>query len=233
MTYSAATLVTNAYYLAGIVAEDNENVSRSQLTKGLRLLNAMLSRQATTGRMIPYFQSYQFNTVIGQEKYFIENLILIEPLTFNIGSVRFPTTYRKRDRYFGSGRADNIRSLPVSWEFERTKGGADIRFYFTPDKVYPIKFVGKFGLESVLADDDLEEVYDGDYIEYLEYLTAKRICQNNTVSFPPDAQQDLKEAIQKLRDKSPLDLSMKKLSTLQRGSSFTYADANIGRGWRP
>lgn len=233
MAFNAAKLISEAYYLSGIVARNNETVSGSQLTDGLSALNSLLSLKSINGRFIPYYQTYEFNTVIGQERYFIANLIEFDALTFNIGDVRFPNNNVKRKRYFGSGRADNINSLPVTRHFERTKGGGYIYLYFKPDQVYPIKLIGKFGLTEVEADDDLETVYDRFYIDYLTYELARRLCASNAMSLPPQTKEILDEYTQQLRDLMPLDLSMQKNSTLQRRTGFNYADANIGRGWRP
>lgn len=233
MTFSAAELITESYYLSSMVARDLEVPTGSQLNDGLGLLNSLLSLKSITGRFIPYYKTYEFDTVAGQDLYLIPNLIMSDVLTFNIGSIRFPTTNVKRKRFFGSGRADGIQSLPVSCNYNRVKGGTEIRLYFVPNIVYPIKIMAKFGLTPVAYDDDLSLTYDQFYIDYLSYQLARRVCAHNSLSFPPETAAILKEYEQELRDLSPLDLSMQKISTLQRGTTFNYADANIGRGWRP
>lgn len=233
MTYSASLVITEAYYLSGIVARDLETPSGSQFPDGLRLLNSLLSLKSITGRFIPYYQTYTFNSVVGQEIYFIPNLIEADAITFNMSEVRFPTTNVRRKRYFGSGRANNVQSLPVTNHLNRTKGGTNIYLWFKPDQVYVMNLIGKFGLTPVTYDDDLSLVYDQFYIDYLQYQLAKRICAFNTISFPEGANQILREYTQELRDLMPLDLSMQKVSTLQRSVSFSYAQANIGKAWVP
>lgn len=233
MTYTTTELITNSWHESGIVSRDLATPSNSQLTDGLQLLNGLLSFQSVTGRLIPYYQTYSLTGVVAQELYFIPNLIEIEAFTFNLGVVRFPTTQRKRKRYFGSGRADNINSLPVSWHTERTKGGTNLYLYFKPADTYPLNLIGKFGLSSTTLDQDLSTIYDTFYIDYIKYNLTKRMCSSYAQSMPSQVQELLDEYTQSIRDLSPMDLSMEKLSTLQRGSSFNYADANIGRGWRP
>lgn len=233
MAYLASEVISNAWYLSAIVARGLETVSGDQGTDGLRLLNALLSFQAVTGRLIPYYQTYSLTAVAGQEKYFIQNLIDIEAFTFNINTVRFPSSSVRRKRYFGSGRANNVRSLPVTHRVERTKGGADLYVYFLPNTTYPLNFIGKFGLTAVTADTDLSTAYDTFYISYLEYSLANRMCADYALPVPAGTQALLAENEQTLRDLSPMDLSMQKISTLQRGSSFNYATANLGKGWQP
>lgn len=233
MAYTATKLITNSWYSSGIVSRQLDTVDGEQLTDGLDLLNSLLSFISVSGRLVPYYQTYSLTAVIGQERYFIENLIDIDAYTFNIGSVRFPTTERSRREYFGTGRANNIRSLPVSWHLERTKGGAYLYLYFLPNTTYPLNFIGKFGATEVELGDDLSEIYDRYYLDYLEYALAERLCAFYNMAMPARAQELLEEYTQTIRDLSPLDLRMKKLSTLQTGTTFNYADANIGRGWRP
>lgn len=233
MAYNTTKAITEGYYLAGLVARDGETVSGSQLNDGLRYFNALLSLKSINGRFIPYYTRAEFNTVAGQSEYFIENLIEIDPLTFNINTVRFPSERQRRKKFFGEGRADNVRSLPVTWHFERCKGGGMIYFYFTPDVVYPIKYMGKFSLESVGYETDLSEVYDQFYIDYLTYQLARRICQHNQISVPPDTLSVLREYDQSLRDLMPMDLSMEKVSTLQRNRGMNYAIANLCVGFLP
>jgi hypothetical protein len=233
MSYSAAELINEAYYLSGMVARDLETPTGSQLKDGLSLLNSLLSLKSITGRFIPYYQTYTFNTVIGQEIYFVPKLIEVDALTFNINTVRYPTTDLRRKRYFGTGRANNIKSLPVTRHLERTKGGTNVYLYFLPNTVYPIDLIGKFGLDEVAYDDDLSETYDRFYIDYLGYQLARRVCALNTLSLPPETTAILDEYTQELRDMMPMDLSIQKISTLNRGSMFNYAYANLGRGFTP
>lgn len=104
MPYTARELITDAYYISGIVSPDFQTVSGAQITRGLRALNGLLAEEGITGRTIPYFKEYEWTAVAGQEKYFIEYLIQVSTLTFNIGEVRYCMRSEHRDRYFGSPR---------------------------------------------------------------------------------------------------------------------------------
>lgn len=233
MAFTALQLINNAYDTSGIVALDLETPTGAQTSRGLKLLNAMLSFQGINGRVIPYFKTYTFNGVVGQETYFVENLISIETMTFDLNSVRFSMVEQERIRYFGWPRANNINSLPLTYHLERTKGGANIRVYFFPNQTYPFNLIGKFGLTDVTNQTDLSAIYDEFYIDYLTYKLAQRICGSYTIQFTAENEQILNEYEQTLRDLSPLDFSMKKVSTLQKRTGYSYADANLGRGWEP
>lgn len=235
MSYTARKLITNAYYLSGIVARELQTVSGQQLEDGMDLLNALLAVKTAHQELIPYYEEYSFNAVASQEKYFVPNLIAVESFTFNIGPVRFSMRPMGREQYFGSSRVDNIGSLPYNWHVERAYGGANVYLYFVPNTNYPLKIWGKFGLDSVANENvDLSTVYDAFYIEYLRYALAEYICAEYNITFQPQSQKKLDELEQILLNISPQDLSLRSMSTLgdDHNRADIYADASIGKGWR-
>lgn len=234
MAYTARRLITNSYYLAGIVSRSLQSVSGEQLSDGLDLLNDLLAVKAIHQTWIPYYQQYQLSLVHGQEEYFVPYLLQAETLTFNIGPVRYSMAPMARDKYFGDGRVDNISTLPFSWHLERCNGGSKIYIYFLPDENYPVKIWGKFGLASIANENvDLSATYDLFYINYLRYALAEYMCAEYNITFQPQSQKKLDEIEAQLKDISPIDLHIKKLSTLTNESGINYGDVNIGRGWRP
>lgn len=233
MAYTVTELITRAYYLSQVVSRELQTVSGDQLSDGLVWLNALLSLKSAHSRLIPYYQQYQFNAVPGTEQYFVPNLVQPETLTFNIGPVRYSTTPQSRRPYFGSGRVDNITSLPFNWHFERLLGGSNIYLYFVPDAAYPIKIWGKFGFDNVTLNQDLLLTYDEYYIDYLRYRLAMRICSEYGIPMQPQAMEELIELEEAMTDVSPPDLTLTKISNLQGETGITWADVNLGRGWRP
>lgn len=232
MAYTVTKLITNAYYLSGVVSQSLETVEGPFIQQGLDLLNTLLSFVGVRGRLIPYFTLYDFNAVVGQEKYTIANLMHIETFTFFVNDVRFSSRNQSRDDYFGSPRTNNIQALPYRWHSERVKGGTDLYLYFEPDTAYPLQIMGKFSLSSVALTDDLESTYDLFYIEYLRYKLASKICSEFNVSFAPKSEMELKEIENSLVDVSPYDLSMEKASYFPSYTGINYGDINIGKGWR-
>jgi hypothetical protein len=157
MSYSVLKLITNAYYLSGIVGRDFQTLSGSQLDTGLDVLNEILSDKTIETDMIPYWTTgFQWPSTIGQEKYFIPNLISVETLTFFIDSVRYNTCEVHRDAYFGSARASNINSLPFTWHQERALGGVNIFLYFFPQQNYTMEISGLFRLYDVTLNQQLD-----------------------------------------------------------------------------
>jgi len=234
MAYTAIKLITNAYYLSGIVARTLQSVSGEQLADGLDLLNALLAVKSIHQTLIPYYQEVPINAVVGQEKYLVANLLNAETLTFYIDSVRYSMIPVSRDVYFGSARADNIQSLPFSWHMERCKGGAIVYIHFSPDTAYPMKLWGKLGLTEIATENtDLLLTYDHFYIEYMRYALAEYICSEYNISLQPQSQKKLDDIEAQLKDVSPIDLRITKFSTLTNETGINYGDVNLSRGWRP
>lgn len=233
MAYSALTLITRSWYLSGIVARNLETVSGDQITDGLFLLNALLDFKASDIRLIPYFTRYAGVFIVGQEEYFIQNLYEIETMTFNLGSVRYPMVEVNRDMYFGSGRVNNIQSLPFSYHLEREKDGSRIYVYFLPNQAYTFNLSGKFALTNVVLGTDLTTVYDEFYIEYLRYALAQMMCNEYNIAFAPEKLDMLKKYEKKLMDVSPPDLTIKKTGIIGNQVVMNWAQANVGLGYTP
>jgi hypothetical protein len=233
MSYTVTELVSDAYYLSGIVSRGFQTVSGQQSSDGIKLLNGLTAVNSINGDMIPFFKAYDFNGVIGQEKYFIPNLVEYQTFTFTHGSVRYQTSSVERKKYFGSGRVNGVNSLPYNWHIERTLGGSDLYLYFAPDLTYPMQIWGKFALIDAALGDDLLETYDLSYCVYLKYLLAEYICEFNQTTFPEQARNKLKSIELKIQNLSPPDMSIQKISMFSGKSGLTWAQVNLGNGWSP
>lgn len=233
MAYTAQQLITRSWFLSGIVARNLQAVTGDQITDGLQMLNALLDFKQIEIEYIPY-KTYNESliTVSGQEKYFIPNCALIESITFNIGVVRYPMDYVSERKYFGSGRVDNISSLPFSWTYLREVGGVNLYMYFLPEGTFQLKILGKFFLTDVDLETDLSSVLDTSYIEYLRFALADYMCAEYGVALTPRSQEILTSYKRKLMYMTPPDLSMTKSSVLTQMPGFNWGDVNIGRGWR-
>lgn len=233
MAYTALKLITKAYYLSQIVSRELQSVSGDQIADGLDLLNALLEIKGSDLRLIPYYRRYTFPTVNGQEEYFIADLLSIDAITFNIGSVRYPMQDMTRFEYFGTARVDGITNLPFSYRAERELGGMRIYMYFLPGGVYDVKLSGKFALSEVTLEQDLSLTYDLYYIEYLRYALAEYICCEYGNTFPDECKAKYMEIRKKLMDTSPPDLSIQKMSYFQNQFVIDWQTVNLSVGYLP
>lgn len=232
MAYNAQTLITRALYLSNIVSPALDTPTSDQINEGLFFLNELLSLKSIDMGLIPYFSSYTFNGVIGQEAYIVPNLLDIETMTFNLGSVRYSMLETNRDDYFGSGRVNNIQSLPYQYHWERTQAGSTVYVYFLPQQAFTFVIWGKFGLGQVASlQTDLSISYELNYLAYLRYALAEYMCQNYNLAFSPDNRKRLDSLEQMIRDISPLDLECGKMTQFSDGNTLNYAQVNIGKGW--
>jgi hypothetical protein len=232
MAYTVNNLISGAYYTSGIVARELETVSGGQIHDGLGWLNDIIGEKVVDEGMIPYETTHTLNAVIGQEEYFIDNLIKISTLTFFKENVRYSMRRRSRSQYFGSSRVESITSLPQSWYAERELGGSRLYIYFQPNEVYPLEIHGIFRLSEVALGDDLELTLDRFYRTYLRYALADRICAEFNHDAPANLMRQLGKYEAFINKKSRvLDMSVSKQSTLQNGGGINWGIVNIGRGW--
>lgn len=234
MAYTTTQLITGAYYAAGVVSREFETVSGTQISNGLQWLNDILTEKTVDDGMIPYESTYTFSAVVGQEAYSIDNLISIDTLVFYLDSVRYAMRYTERNAYFGSPRVENIQTLPYQWYFERGFGGGTLYIYFTPDQAYDMEIHGIFRLSTVTLGQDLSLTLDQFYITYLRYALADRICAEYAYDTPSNLVRQLGKYQAWIDKKSrKLDLTIQKLSTLQKSGTYNWGMVNLGKGWLP
>jgi hypothetical protein len=222
-------LITNAYYLSGILSRGFETISDEQTADGLELLNDVIAERAINSSYIPYFSHTTFNTVPGQEIYDIDGLVDLATLTFNINDVRYHMTRDNQNRYFGGNRVDNIRSLPFHYYAERQEGNQTLIYlYFVPDQVYEMKITGKYALSELTLFETL--TMDRFYISYLKYKLAQRICEYYQTSFSQISTATLSGLENKINKMVGTDLTVNRRGGQKK---INYAFVNINSGWWP
>jgi hypothetical protein len=234
MAYTGTQLITGAYYASGIVARDFETVSGSQAGDGLVWLNELIGKKIIEPDLIPYEGSTTFTGVVGQEDYQVNNLIKPDTVTFVKQDVRYKLDYIPRDQYRGSTRVNNINSMPYQYYYERNFDGASISLYFKPNEAYTFTIYGIFRLSEVTAAQDLSLTLNRFYITFLRYELAEKICTEYGMPVPSNVEREV-NAYRALISKQsrPLDLAIRKRSTLQQQQLPYWAWVNLGDGWLP
>lgn len=231
MAYTVLELINEAYYLSGIVANTSQPTGAQQ-KRALTLLNSLLALKTSDSRLVPYTSTYNFNAVVGQQTYLIPKLIYADSVTFNLNTtIRLALMQQSRKQYWGSYRITNLSTLLSVFNLEPAVGGANLSVYPLPNIAYPISIVGRFSLNAVTKFTDLSAIFDGDYIFYLTFALSRYLCLRTNISFPPAAEMEYNKLEQLLKDKSALDLTVTKISTLDKGCGINYAIGNLRGGW--
>jgi hypothetical protein len=234
MTYLASNLISDAYYLSGIVSREFETPTGAQMSDGLRLLNNVLADRTVNESTIPYTSKYSFPAIAGTNDYYIPNLIDVDVFVFYINTLRYQTRNQQRQEFRGTFRATEIQSLPWNWNFERSLNGGTLSLYFTPDLAYPLEIWGSFRLLSVTEFQDLSLTLDEFYTNFLQYLLAERLCNFNSYRVPVDVAKQLEKYFKWIGNNTNImDLRMQKLSSLAGGTAINYAIVNLSSGWVP
>ena len=234
MPYLTSNLISDSYYLSGIISRDFETPTGAQMSDGLKLLNEVLADRTINEATIPYTDKYTLTATPGTSEYTIANLIDIDVFVFYIQGIRYQTRNQQRQDFFGSFRPVNIQSLPWNWHTERQFGGSKLFLYFVPDTNYPLEIWGSFRLSSVTMFQDLSTSLDQFYTNFLQFLLAERLCQRNSYRVPADVAAGLQRYFKWISNNTNIvDLRMQKLSSLSGGEAINYAIVNLSGGWLP
>lgn len=230
-------LITNAYYLSNIVARNLQTVTGGQLADGLELLNDILGEKTANSAAIPYIGTETFNGVVGQEEYFVNNLVEISTLTVTLDDVRFQMTSIPRRQYWGDFRVNDINSLPYSYYSERAISsgtpGMSIFVYWRPSQTdYIFEVVGKYLLTEVDQDTVISNSLERYYLSYLKYELAKRLCDFNDLEFPAQKMQQLLALRKIIKDVNAIDTSEKVVNQFPGQATINWALVNFP-GWLP
>lgn len=233
MPYTAIQLITDAFYDSGIRDATFNVPSADDSQRGLRALNQVLNLTSVNLDYIPYFNRGTFTAISGVGEYVIQNVYLIDLLTFNFGEVRYNSKYMTRFEFFGTNRANNIQSLPFSYTFERQLNGIKLFLYPAPDQDYFFEYSGKIKLTNPDYSTDLTQFFDDFFIQYLEFETALLLCAKYGATPPQMILERVQELRQIVSAPSPVDMTMKTTQLLSNGNWPNWAQITIGRGWVP
>src|SRR3954468_1882003 len=114
----ASELITRAWYFSGIVGREANTPNDTQSADGLTNLNSILASFSASGSGIPYTSHTTLDLNPNQEINDIDDLVRLDVLTFNLGTVRFPMIRDTQNGYFNGGRPDNIEALPYHYYSE-------------------------------------------------------------------------------------------------------------------
>jgi hypothetical protein len=240
VAYTTRQLIIDSYYLSGIVGRNYEFTTGDEINDGLDRLNDFLQIKGAETKFIQYYTKFEDNFVIGQEVYFIPNLVEIDTFTFfltnpyqtSTTTVRFQMENLSREEYFAYPRAEGVKSLPYTWHMERCLDGCNIYVYFLPVQPYLFQITGKFALLNTGLNQDLSQLFDGWYLTYLKYGLAIWLCEWRSVTPPLSVVKTFEQMEQSLSTLSPFDFTLRKLEYFATGGGLNWGDITYGKGWR-
>ena len=231
---TARELITDAWYLSGIVSRDLQSVSGSQISDGLRMLNALLSQLSRNSKYLSYITHTTEPLVTGVAEYEIPGLMELNELTFSLDNVNYQMIRESEYRFWGSSKITDIVSFPWRYYFEPILNGGKIYLYFSPESgISELQINGRFKLTSVTLITDLDDFMEDFYKEYLQYYLAKKICNWYDFEFSAQKNSELRRLDKLASQTSGRDYSMRILNMFQNGAGINYADVNLSNGWRP
>lgn len=241
MSYPSLELITESYYISGLISEEFDTPTGAQITRGLKLLNESLARKRMDMATLPYYTQHDFVLESGVETTFIENLTECELITFDLDECRYGMYNQHRRAYWGSFKPIGIETLPYVFTTDRVKGGLNISITYPYQQDLNASLWGLFALNSVTLHQDLSVTFDEYYTAYLKYDLARLICIQNSKPIPVDVLGEYHYYDKLIRNRSPnLDLKNTCISTIGAKMTIGWGQINIcpattpmgwNRGW--
>lgn len=227
-------LITQSYYLAGIIWIDGEIPTGQQINTGLNMLNGIISESALDAILILYFTHDTFTGQVGVETYNVPGLIELSALTFSQDEVRYQLSRKSINEYNAISRVNNLNSLPQSYYVERAMNSSNIYVYPFPNLPYEFQVTGKFMNSQVTLDEVIDNVYDGFYCKWLTYRLAYELCQLYEKEMSPNTKTQLDNLERRLNKAVGTDLTINKYNFIDRMPyKDPYMQANFPTAWYP
>ncbi len=221
----ALEVITDAFGLSQIYGEDFENLTSSQLKKGLSALQYVIAEKTVDDSQNPYYRKTTFTMNYGDKSYFVEGLTEVSTLTFFIDSVRYACYEMSREQFDGSYRANNVYTLPLTFFMERSEGGGTVYVYPFPNQTYEFELWGKFAMTEVTSYyQDMSLSYDNFYIDYLTFMMSRRLCLSYGFEVPQTVTSEINRKEQIMANTvGPLDTACAIIPTSVPPSMINYA----------
>lgn len=221
---TAQYLITNAYYLIGVLSPD-EIPTSTLITRGLDRLNDLLDYFAVNGPCIPYTGKIEFNLVEGQDEYSISNILNnadidherivdLEFVNVSRSSLSYPVRVISRADLYNVIRLQNLQTRPTSCLLIRENLQSVLKFYPVPDFEYGCTVQAKFMFDKLDLSQQINEI-PVFMQRYLIYELAKELANYYPSStFTDDARAELKKMQGALKASADIDISIMADNTL-------------------
>ena len=227
-------LISNAYKDGQIASESGDEITTSDIQRGLRQLNNIFTSINTGKNLITYITTTELDFISKQEVYNVD-FVSLKYAYFLLGDLRYNLEIKNIVDYYDSASIESVSGVPsMLWVEPKPDFTIDIHVYMFPSTPYKL-FLRGFKAFKLIEISDINTVIPielNPFISYLTYKTAFYLRQ--VMSMPPNTSLDnmIAEAEMGLRSTA---VKATKVSPpkMGRGRGTTWADVNLGRGWKP
>ncbi len=235
VTKTVNQLIVNSLYLLGELGV-GEQPDNFMLSTGVELLNELLTKFASDSVYIPYLTELSFNLVSGQNTYTISDMVPANVVANRIvdlsyanytvpsagQGIIYPLQIINKAQYYGVTRLLPLMTRPGFIFLDKQHEESLVTLYPAPDQPYPCLLGVKSMIDSLAANDSLEELPPF-YYGFLKYCLARKfLSYYPSGNWPDTAEQEYQDYFETIKNANETDVTVRPSAILSRPEPFYW-----------
>lgn len=228
-------LIINSLYLIGELGV-GETPDPFMLSSGLELINELLSKFASDSIYIPYLTELSFNLVAGQATYSISDMVVADVTADRIvdlsyanytvpsagQGIIYPLQIINKAQYYGVTRLLPLNTRPGFIFLNKQDLESFITLYPAPDQPYPCLLGVKTMIDSLAANQSLEELPPF-YYGFLKYCLARKfLSYYPSGNWPVTSEEEYQDYFSTIKNANETDVTVRPSAILSRPEPFYW-----------
>lgn len=235
VTKTVNQLIVNSLYLLGELGV-GEAPDSFMLSSGVELLNELLTKFAADSIYIPYLTELNFTMVVAQATYSISDMVPSDVVgnrivdlsyaNYTVPSsgqgIIYPLQIINKAQYYGVTRLLPLNTRPGFIFLDKQDSESLVTFYPAPDQPYPCLLGVKSMIDSLAANDSLEELPPF-YYGFLKYCLARKyLSYYPSGNWPETSEQEYQDYFITIKNANETDVTVRPSATLSRPEPFYW-----------
>src|SRR5215475_1423204 len=228
-------LIVNSLYLLGELGV-GETPDAFMLSSGLDLLNELITKFAADSIYIPYLTEISFNMVATQATYSISDMITadiradrvvdLSYANYTVPSagqgIIYPLQIINKAQYFGVTRLLPLNTRPGFIYLDKQNLESFITLYPAPDQPYPGLLGVKCMIDTLVANQTLEELPPF-YYGFLKYCLARKfLSYYPSGNWNEQAESEYQDYYNVIKNANETDVTVRPSAILSRPEPFYW-----------
>lgn len=235
VTKTVNELIVNSLYLLGELGV-GEAPDSFMLSSGLDILNELLTKFAADSIYIPYLTELSFDMVEGQSTYSISDIVAADVngnrivdlsyANYTVPSagqgIIYPLQIINKAQYYGVTRLTPLNTRPGFIFLDKQDVKSFITLYPAPDQPYPCLLGVKSMIDSLAANDTLQELPPF-YYGFLKYSMARKfLSYYPSGNWNQTAEDEYQDYFSTIKNANETDMTIRPSAMLSRPEPFYW-----------
>ena len=235
ITKTVNELIINSLYLIGELGV-GETPDSFMLSSGLELTNELLTKFASSSIYIPFLKELSFTMVANQATYSISDMVVADVTSNRIVDLSFanytvpsagqgiiyPLQIINKAQYYGVTRLLPLNTRPGFIFLDKQATESFVTLYPAPDQPYPCLLGVKVMINSLVANESLEELPPF-YYGFMKYALARKfLSYYPSGNWPQTSEDEYLDYYNIIKNVNETDLTVRPSAILSRPEPFYW-----------